>query len=936
MKTLRIFVCSPGDVVEERTLAYRVIERLRSEFAGRLVIEPVLWEHEPLLATASFQSQIVRPSETDIVISIFWSRLGTPLPTEFVRDDGTHYQSGTEYEFEEAVGSYRRNGKPEILVYRKTIAPSVRLDDEATLLRRLQQKKAVDEFLDKWFHNADAEAFIGAYHGFESAHDFEELVERHLRKLVEQHLPGAAADEPAIPAVWRHGSPFRGLNAFEREHAPVFFGRTRAITGILQALREQAALDRAFVMVLGMSGGGKSSVVSAGVLPMLTEAGVIEGVGTWRWESMRPSDFRGNPADGLAAALTQDHALPGLAQNGSSRAELAEVFRSSPTAAAALIKQALSQTSEQQSTRPERLILVVDQMEELFTLDAIDAAGRESFVDVIDALARSGSVWVIATLRSDFYPRCAELVRLVALKKGAGQYDLPPPGAAEIGQMIRLPARAAGLRFATDPETGEDLDERLRDAAAGHPEVLPLLQFTLEELYERRSDNGTLTFAAYDEIGGVEGSLARRAEAVFQQLPPAVQTALPRVLNAMVTFDSQADETVGRKRISYETIKTRDAQALVEAFINARLFVSELADDGSAQATVTHEALLRHWPRVRDWIAENREHIRIQSRVSAAAARWQSEGRNNDLLLPHGKPLDEGLELSKRDDIELNSLEHRFIEASNKRARRIERLKLGVAVMLAVLAVAAGTAALVANQQRQLADSERERAETEATAARETTSFLVRLFEVSDPHEARGETITVNEILDTGAARIEEELADQPQIQSTLKGTIGQVYASLGAYELARGLLQDALASSKALYGAEHLEVARNANRLGLVAFLQTELDEAVELHTEALDIRRRCSETSISTWPKVCRVSPMRTTTKPNSSEPKPCCARRWQCEPGCWVTGTSSSPQPGPTWGASYTAPMTTTTPRPCFVLRSTFSADCLAIGTRNWRRY
>ncbi len=153
MKTLRFFISSPGDVFEERALASRVIERLQGEYIGRVVLEPVLWEHEPLVATSTFQTQIVKPSETDIVIAILWSRLGTKLPEQFKRPDGSRYESGTEYEFEEAMEGFRQNGKPDLLVYRKTAPPSVRLDDEKDLMERLGQKKKLDAFVDKWFHD---------------------------------------------------------------------------------------------------------------------------------------------------------------------------------------------------------------------------------------------------------------------------------------------------------------------------------------------------------------------------------------------------------------------------------------------------------------------------------------------------------------------------------------------------------------------------------------------------------------------------------------------------------------------------------------------------------------------------------------------------------------------------------------------------------------
>ena len=186
MKILQFFISSPGDVFEERAIASRVIERLQSEYIGRVVLEPVLWEHEPLVATSTFQAQIVKPSETDVVISILWSRLGTKLPEQFKRADGSRYDSGTEYEFEEAIEGFRRNGKPDLLVYRKTAPPSVRLDDEKDLMERLGQKKKLDQFIDKWFHDKAEGTLVAAFHPFESPSDFEILIENHLRRLIDR------------------------------------------------------------------------------------------------------------------------------------------------------------------------------------------------------------------------------------------------------------------------------------------------------------------------------------------------------------------------------------------------------------------------------------------------------------------------------------------------------------------------------------------------------------------------------------------------------------------------------------------------------------------------------------------------------------------------------------------------------------------------------
>lgn len=168
MDTFRIFLSSPGDVAEERLIARRVIERLRSEFVGRVAIDPVFWEHEPLAASASFQDQLPHPADAHAAICVLWSRLGTRLPGSFRKPDGSSYASGTEFEFEDALAGFRRNGRPTLLVYRKTAPPLLDADDDAQSLDRLQQKQALDAFVRRWFHDETDGTLRAAFHPFAS------------------------------------------------------------------------------------------------------------------------------------------------------------------------------------------------------------------------------------------------------------------------------------------------------------------------------------------------------------------------------------------------------------------------------------------------------------------------------------------------------------------------------------------------------------------------------------------------------------------------------------------------------------------------------------------------------------------------------------------------------------------------------------------------
>src|SRR3954447_8208877 len=155
LRKLRVFLSSPGDVGLERDLASGVLERLQGEFAARVELEAIRWEHEPVLATSTFQDQIVPPSQTDIVVCILWSRLGTRLPDNYRREDGTPFASGTEWEFEDAAESYRKRKTPDLLVYRKSDEPIASLKDHERLEEQQRQWNSLEAFTKHWFQGED-------------------------------------------------------------------------------------------------------------------------------------------------------------------------------------------------------------------------------------------------------------------------------------------------------------------------------------------------------------------------------------------------------------------------------------------------------------------------------------------------------------------------------------------------------------------------------------------------------------------------------------------------------------------------------------------------------------------------------------------------------------------------------------------------------------
>ena len=255
LQDITIFISSPGDVGEEREIAARVIKRLAHEFQARAKLTPILWEYQAIVSTDTFQKQISRPSEADIVVCILWTRLGTRLPEGFeTRADGTPYESGTAFEFEDAQAAFDKTGKPDLLAYRKNRDPQVSVKDPEQLRDFHEQWQALDRFINGWFRNDDG-TFKRGFHEFETADKFERKLTDHLRELILKQLLPSGDDANQI--VWSSGSPFKGLEVFEPEDAPIYFGRTRAVSEIIEQATARAAAGIAFLPIFGMSGSGK-------------------------------------------------------------------------------------------------------------------------------------------------------------------------------------------------------------------------------------------------------------------------------------------------------------------------------------------------------------------------------------------------------------------------------------------------------------------------------------------------------------------------------------------------------------------------------------------------------------------------------------------------------------------------------------------------------
>ncbi|HVQ19981.1 MAG TPA: hypothetical protein VMS23_02930, partial [Terrimicrobiaceae bacterium] len=645
MKTIRVFVSSTGDVQKERILADRVIRSVAGEFNvavsascssfqrlaeaetepenhGTLVLCPYFFEHQKFQSNAGCQGWIPNPADFDLVISILWSRLGALLDPGLTMPDGSSPGSGTEYEVAWALENANKNkGVPLVRVYRNCSKPAPPLEPKEEREVFIGQWDALQEFFAYWEKDSEGN-FAGTCSNYRDLQEFEELFREHFRDFFARQLEREAGQKVLGRKVRRWKScPFRGLNFFDFEHAPIFHGRTKAIGEVLEALEAQIRAQRPFALVVGASGSGKSSLVRAGVLPLLTQPETIEGVGLWRWSVTTPGagGSGGDCFDTLAAALLEPPALPALQDSESRNAirDLATELREHSDSVALRVRDALDhaarewkigqshslkererqlresgrlddaaltrQQGESLELPKARLALVIDQLEELFT-SGFSLEVRQKYISALTGLVRSGRVFMLVTLRSDFYPRYQEFPDLIELAK-SGKVDLRPPTPHELGNMIRLPAEVAGLRFEHDRETGQSLDQALRDAAAVTPESLPLLEHVLSLLYEQQAVRGDdlLRWSDYREVGELKGALARHAEAAFSALGPHEQRTFPLVMRYLVTLSQGEEEVPNRRTVPYRDLvgsegRDQDQKAgskgFVDLFVEKRLFVA--------------------------------------------------------------------------------------------------------------------------------------------------------------------------------------------------------------------------------------------------------------------------------------------------------------------------------------------------------------------------
>lgn len=489
------------------------------------------------------------------------------------------------------------------------------------------------------------------------------------------------ATTKAEPSGDRDLPPYVGLAAFQREDSGRFFGREKLVADLMLRLRQ-----RRFLGLVGSSGCGKSSLLRAGLVAHLV-------------------DEREQDSAPVVVFTPGQHPIEECAVHVAGFLEespgtLRDEFSADPRNVHLRIRQAVADCATEADA-----VVVVDQFEELFTLCS-DEREQNSFIDalVIAATDSASRARVVLGIRADFLGHCGQHHRLVNALRDA-QVLVGPMTTDELRLAITGPAERAGYRVETALVT------RLVADATRQPGMLPLVSHALWQTWLRRQGK-VMTVSGYDAVGGIEHALARSAEDCYQALDADQQNIAQQIFLRLTALGEGTEDT--KRRITRDELNHHDPNT---ALILDSLTRARLTTLGHNSVEIAHEALIRHWPRLRDWLTEDRETHRIHRQLTEAAIEWERQQRDEGLLY-------RGARLAAWQDRSLerlNDMEHAFLTASRRAVEREHRLRRrrvrltigGLSSATAIVAVLAMIAMMLAGQ----ADSERTLAVSRQLAA---------------------------------------------------------------------------------------------------------------------------------------------------------------------------------------------------------------------------
>ncbi len=544
---------------------------------------------------------------------------------------------------------------------------------------------------------------------------------------------GVAAP-PLMSVSGKVDSPYRGLSAFEEQDAPFFFGRGTAIADVLKRM-SLCAQGTGLLVVSGVSGAGKSSLLRAGVLPQIRGAGLEGAPDAASWPRLL---FTPGPAplDVLAvhiahlAGINADAVRNGLDDNPA---------RFALTARQAALAQLGGSPGEPGGVPPgpprkRRLLLVVDQFEQVFT-QCQDEKQRQAFITALCAAARDGTeqdpaALMVLGVRADFEAHCADYPQLAGAIQD--RYLVTSMSELELRTAITEPAKKAGSSLDADlvevlleevstrrPGSSGAIPGRTLVYGAG---ILPLLSHALDQAWRSRAGHA-VTLADYERTGGIEGAVAASAQRAYDSLTPAQQAAARQIfirLTATTTDSVDTAERATRAELAEgkNAAQTRDVEAVLETFASERLLTL-----AAGTVEISHEVLLTSWPLLRDeWLARTHADRIVRTRLHNAAAEWEGHSRDPSYLYS-GSLLEDAAATAAKASADpvryppLRQAERDFISAGERARHRRVRRRQGIIAFLLVLVVGFASAAFLAIRNSQETASERNAAISEQLAS---------------------------------------------------------------------------------------------------------------------------------------------------------------------------------------------------------------------------
>src|SRR6266487_946165 len=502
--------------------------------------------------------------------------------------------------------------------------------------------------------------------------------------FLKAETPIGTPEESTLPAPpGEPRNPYKGLRAFTRDDAADFFGRDALVVQLAETIERFLSAEKPtapasrLLAVIGPSGSGKSSVVMAGLLPGLQKSALP---GSQEWVYLDPIEPGKRPLESLILAFAPR--LPERSLQAIRHDLEDDSARGLHLLATQLVK------------RPGvKVVLMIDQFEELFT-QTLSEQERQQFIDLLVAAATEphGPLIVLLTLRADFYDRPMHYLQLSQLIE-AYHTSVLPMNPHELRAVIEQPAVLPDVQLLfEDYLVGDLLFE-----AQGQAGALPLLEFTLDQLFHLR-DGHWLTRKAYQQIGGVKGALAEHAESTYALLPSEEHRRLARALFLRLIDPGVTEQDTTRRRVSLTELSLPDSEQtkimheVADTFIAARLLMTNKIA-GTTTIEVSHEALIREWTRLADWLREAREDIHLQQTISEDVAEWERRSMPRDRLY-RGSQLKEANTWARRNVP--SQQEIAFLQASTR--RRVQ-FALGVVIVVLLLLSTTGVAGLVLSRQ---------------------------------------------------------------------------------------------------------------------------------------------------------------------------------------------------------------------------------------------